>query len=108
MTQPKPVFAFEVWLPDAPWVVDAWPSIPYTAVRGRKLGPPQSSPEFLIGVGYRGIAAVRCGDRVTWKNGGGTIVGFGGGGAWLQVIADAGWRGYVHPAECAFLPPGNA
>lgn len=116
------VAAFDVWIPGAPWgdvretinaqsagaakvhywrrVTDAWPSIPYTAVRVRKVGPPQSSPEFLIGVGYRGIPSARCGDRVTWKNGGGVIVGFGGGGAWLEVLADEGWRGYVHPAEC--------
>lgn len=66
--------------------------------------PLAASPEFLIGVGYRGIPHVRCGDRVAWKNGGGVIVGFGGGGAWLQVLADEGWRGYVHPAECTFPP----
>ena len=116
------VFAFECWIPNAPWgdvretinaqssgaakahywrrVVDAWPDIPYTAVHVRKLGPPQSDAAFLIGVGYRGIPQARCGDRVTWKNGGGVIVGFGGGGAWLEVLTDEGWRGYVHPAEC--------
>ena len=116
------VFAFECWIPNAPWgdvrevvnarsagaakvhywrrVIDAWESIPYTAVRVRKVGPPQSSAEFLIGVGYRGIPHARCGDRISWKNGGGVIVGFGGGGAWLEVLADQGWRGYVHPAEC--------
>lgn len=116
------VYAFEVWIPNAPWgdvrqiinertlgqakvkywrdVADAWPSIPYTAVRGRRIGPPQSLPEFLLGVAYRGIPDVRCGDRVTWKNASGVIVGFGGGGAWLEVVADEGWRGYLHPAEC--------
>ncbi len=88
------ISAFECWVPNAPWgkdvrtvinaqshgkarmhywrhVTDAWPEIPFTAVRVRRLGAPQSSPEFLIGVGYRGIPHVRCGDRVTWKNGGG-------------------------------------
>lgn len=81
------VHAFEVWIPDAPWgdhrqvvnerslgrakvrywrhVREAWESIPFTAVRGRKIGRPQSSPEFLLGVAYRGIPNVRCGDRVT-------------------------------------------
>lgn len=116
------ISAFECWIPDAPWgdasqiinaqsrsaakvvywrhVVDAWPDIPYTAVRVRKLGSAQSDASFLIGVRYRGIPHARCGDRVTWKNGGGVIVGFGGGGAWLEVLSDEGWRGYVHPGEC--------
>jgi len=114
--------AFDVWIPDAPWgdvresinassagdakacywrrVREAWPSIPYTAVRARKVGPPKSSAEFLLGVAYRGIPHARCGDRVTWKTGAGVIVGFGGGGAWLEVQFDGGGRGYVHPAEC--------
>jgi hypothetical protein len=121
------VHAFEVWIPDAPWgdhrqivnertlgraksvywrhVHDAWEGIPFTAVRGRKIGGPQSSPEFMVGVGYRGIPNVRCGDRVTWKNGGGVVVDFGGGGAYLEIIADEGWRGYVHPSECQFPAP---
>jgi hypothetical protein len=82
----------------------AWPSIPFTAVRGRKVGTPHSSPEFMRGVEYRGIASVRCGDVVSWgKSGGGVIVGFGGGGAWLEVLSNDGWRGYVHPAECEFV-----
>jgi hypothetical protein len=124
------IAAFEVWIPGAPWgdvrqiinerslgrakavywrnVTDAWESIPFTAVRGRKVGAPESSSEFLIGVAYRGIPDVRCGDRVTWKHGGGVIVGFGGGGAWLQVISNEGWRGYVHPAECEFPPSADA
>jgi hypothetical protein len=123
------IYAFEVWIPDAPWgdhrkivnersagraksdywrdVRESWPSISFTAVRARKVGRPRSSPEFLIGVSYRGIPNVRCGDRVTWKGGteGGVVADFGGGGAWLEVIADAGWRGYVHPAECQFVEP---
>lgn len=116
------IYAFEVWIPGAPWgevtetvnaqsagaakvsywrdVQDAWPSIPYTAVRARKIGPPVSSAAFLLGVSYRGIPHVRCGDRVTWKNGAGVIVGFGGGGAWLEVVIDGGGRCYVHPGEC--------
>jgi hypothetical protein len=123
------IYAFEVWIPDAPWgdhrqvvnerslgrakarywrdVHDSWESIPFTAVRGRKIGPPQSSREFLIGVGYRGIPDARCGDRVTWNGGAGVIADFGGGGAYLEVIADAGWRGYVHPAECQFEHPAR-
>jgi hypothetical protein len=71
------IFAFECWIPNAPWgdvrevvnerslgrakaqywhrVRDAWPEMPFTAVRGRKVGAPRSSPEFLLGVQYRGI-----------------------------------------------------
>jgi hypothetical protein len=56
-------------------------------------------------VAYRGIPNVRCGNRVTWKNGSGVVVDFGGGGAYLEIIADEGWRGYVHPAECQFPAP---
>ena len=63
--EPLVVVAFECWIPNAPWgdvrqvindrslgrakgvywrrVTDAWPDIPYTAVRGRKVGAPQSS-----------------------------------------------------------------
>jgi len=119
----KEIFAFECWIPNAPWgdvretvnaaslgaakvtywrrVTDAWAEIPYTAVRVRKVGAPYSSPEFLLGVAYRGIPHARCGDRVSWgKTGRGVIVDFGGGGAWLQVLTDDAQRLYVHPAEC--------
>jgi hypothetical protein len=121
MTLPA-VFAFECSVSDAPWgehwqlinapsrgaakvhywrqVRDVWPDIPYTAVRCRKKGPAESDAAFKIGVAYRGIPDTRCGDGVSWRGGEGVVVGFGGGGAWLEVIQPNGMRGYVHPMEC--------
>jgi hypothetical protein len=127
---PINVFAWQCSVPNAPWcdrgethwhtvnaptrgaakayywrhVCDAWPDIAFTEIMCRKKGPPESDAAFLIGVRYRGIPDVRCGDCIGVPGGDAVVVGFGGGGAWLEVVNGNGLRGYVHPAECSFRP----
>ena len=56
-------------------LTDAWPDIPYTALRSRKVGAPVSSDRFISNAKYRGMPCVRCGDRVKVGVASGTIVG---------------------------------
>jgi hypothetical protein len=56
-------------------VVDAWPGIPYTALRCRKIGPPHTSKQFEANAKYRGLPDVRCGQRVRVGHACGVIVG---------------------------------
>jgi hypothetical protein len=56
-------------------VIDAWPEVPFTAMRCRKLGPPQTSERFVHNAQYRGLPDVKCGQRVMVGNASGVIVG---------------------------------
>lgn len=56
-------------------VTDAWPDVPFTAIRARKIGEAHTSPDFIRNAQYRGLPAVRCGQRVTVGNARGLIVG---------------------------------
>lgn len=88
---------------------DSWPSIPFTAIRCRKLGPPESSAGFLQTAAYRGHPDARCGDRVKVSGTLGTLVGVGT-GALFKVHFDADAPRYAgqqllcHPDEMVFLP----
>lgn len=90
-------------------VTDAWPSIPFTAMRCRKLGAPTSSDGFLRTAQYRGLPNLRCGDRVLVCGARGVIVGSNS-SANFDVLFDedaprfAGLRLNVHPSELEFLP----
>jgi len=81
---------------------DPWPDIPFTLLRCRKLGPPQTSPEFRRTAEYRGIPNSKCGDRVRVGEGVGYIVGHNS-SANFDVLFDkdspkyAGLRLNVHP-----------
>jgi hypothetical protein len=83
-------------------VHDAWPSIPYTAARVRKLGPPRSTERLCHCAEYRGVV-FRAGDRVRVGDAEGVIVD-GASGANFTVLFDAesrylGSRMPVHPSS---------
>lgn len=86
-------------------VSEPWPDIPYTAIRSRKVGAPQSNDMFLHVAELRGLPNVRCGDRVKAGDSEGVIVGCGG-GANFDVLFDSGeyaGRQYIiHPANLTF------
>lgn len=84
-------------------VLDAWPDVPFTAMRARKLGPPQTSMEFERNASYRGLPAIKCGQAVKVGEARGVIVGHND-SANLDVLFDedspryAGLKLNVHPA----------
>lgn len=126
------VSAFACRIPGAPWgdvesirnatsrgqakvdywrhVTDAWPDIPFTAVRARKIGPPHTSEQFKRNAAYRGMPEVECGRRVRVGDAEGTIIGHNS-SANFDVLFDADSR-YganvlnVHPAEVTIIPEG--
>ncbi len=89
-------------------VIDAWPDVPYVAMRCRKIGPPHTSSEFIRNANYRQIPQVRCGDRIMLGLAHGTVVGHNS-SANLDILFDddspqyAGLRLNVHPSECRFV-----
>ena len=120
------IFAFEVSVKGTDWtcivnartpgqakrhyhlaVIDAWPDIPYTTLRCRKLGAPHTSADFERNARYRGIENVRCGTPVRVGAAHGVVVGHND-SANLDVLFDAdspkfaNLRLNVHPAECVF------
>lgn len=126
---PPQVFAFACRTPGAPWgdgesirnatsrgqakveywrdVTDAWPDVPFTAVRARKIGPAHTSEQFKRNAAYRGMPDVRCGQRVRVGDAEGSIVGHNG-SANFDVLFDPDSR-YgaivlnVHPGEVTLL-----
>lgn len=56
-------------------VRDAWPDVPYTAMRCRKIGAPHTSERFKHNARYRGMPDVKCGQRVKVGEARGVIVG---------------------------------
>ena len=56
-------------------VRDAWPDVPYTAMRCRKIGAPHTSESFKRNARYREMPAVRCGQRVKVGEARGVIAG---------------------------------
>lgn len=86
---------------------DAWPDVPFTAMRARKIGAPVTSEAFARVARYRGLPHVRCGDRVRVGTDYGTIVGHND-SANFNVLFDAGSK-YgahvlnVHPHECVLV-----
>ncbi len=56
-------------------LIDAWPDIPFTDIRGRKVGHPTTDFRFRCTAQFRGIPGVQCGDRVLVGDDLGTIVG---------------------------------
>lgn len=83
-------------------VVDAWPDVPYTAMRCHKIGAPQTTEAFRRNAAYRGMPDVRCGQRVTVGEARGAIVGHNA-SANFDVLFDddspkyAGMKLNVHP-----------
>ena len=116
------VFAFEVSVVGTVWTTvvnertagrakseyfrglhEAWPSIPFTALRARKLGAPISSQEFRWCADRRGVDFV-CGQPVTVGSDTGVIVGHNA-SANFEVLFDAhaprfaNMRLSVHPHD---------
>lgn len=128
MTEERTVRAFEVSVKGTDWVrivnartpgqakrdyhrdvIDCWPDVPFTAMRCRVLGAPQTSRDFERNAAYRGIGSVRCGDAVRVGHAHGIVVGHNS-SANLDVLFDcdspkyANLRLSVHPSECDFGP----
>lgn len=56
-------------------VLDAFPDLPYTFIRCRKIGSPQTSREFIRNAEYRGLPDLKCGQRVKVGEDFGVVVG---------------------------------
>lgn len=85
-------------------VREPWPSIPFTAIRCRKVGAPHSSEQFIWNAQRRGMPNVRCGQRVAVGEARGVIVGHNS-SANFDVLFDEdsprcpNERLNVHPSE---------
>lgn len=83
---------------------ECWPDVPYTLMRCRKLGPPQSSRAFHRNAVYRGMPELKRGDRVVVGADTGTVVGHDA-SANMLVLFDGDSKKYpgltlsVHPGE---------
>ena len=83
-------------------VADAWPDVPYTAVRARKVGPAHSSEPFLHNAAYRGMPDIRCGEEVTVNGNDGMIAGHNSSANFDVLFTTGPWTGQtlnVHPSE---------
>lgn len=84
------------------------PDFPFTAIRVKKLGAPQTPESFLHTARYRGLPDARCGQRVRVGDATGVIVGSNS-SANFNVLFDtdspryAGLRLNVHPQEIVFI-----
>jgi hypothetical protein len=123
------VFAFEVSVKGTDWtkiinarsagkakheyyrsVVESWPDVPFTAMRARKYnsGRPYTSEAFERNANYRGLPAVKCGDRVRVADCCGVIVGHNS-SANFDVLFDddapryGGMRLNVHPQDVQLI-----
>jgi hypothetical protein len=89
-------------------VRESWPDIPYTAIRARKIGRPETTEAFIGNAIYRGLPDVRCGQRVRVGNSEGVIVGHNA-SANFDVLFDddapkyAGLVLNVHPDSCEMI-----
>lgn len=85
-------------------LLDCYPEVPFTALRCRMVGAPKSSREFVRCAAYRGLPAVRCGQKVKVGAATGVIVGHNA-SANFDVLFDeaspkyAGLRLNVHPSS---------
>lgn len=88
-------------------VIDAWPDVPFTAMRARKLGPAQTSAAFDHCAKSRGVD-LHCGQAVLVNGCRGVVVGHNS-SANFDVLFDsdspryAGLRLSVHPSELEVL-----
>lgn len=128
---PRAVFAWEVSVKGTDWtkivnartsgqakrdyhldVRDAWPDVPYTAMRCRKIGAPHTSERFKHNARYRGMPDVQCGQRVKVGEARGVIVGHND-SANFDVLFDddspkyAGLKLNCHPSGVELDGPNN-
>ena len=84
------------------------PNFPFTEIRVRKLGAPQTPESFMHTAKYRGLPDARCGQRVRVGDATGVIVGSNS-SANFRVLFDtdspkhAGLRLNVHPQGIVFV-----
>jgi hypothetical protein len=89
-------------------LTDAWPDVPFTKIRARKIGKPVTSERFRANARYRGMPDVECGQRVTVNGNAGTITGHNS-SANFEVIFDddaphyAGLKLNVHPQDVVLI-----
>ena len=88
-------------------VHESWESVPFTAVRVRRLGAPQDTDRLRHVARYRGVN-FRAGDRVNCGGALGYIVD-GDSGACFTVLFDEdspykGGRLVVHPSDIVSVP----
>lgn len=89
-------------------VTDPWPGVPFTAMRARKIGKPQSSEQFHLTATYRGFPTIHCGQRVMVGKGTGVIVGSNSAANFdilfdLDSLLFPGARLSVHPSEVVIV-----
>jgi hypothetical protein len=88
-------------------LLDAWPDIPWTALRCRKLGAPHTSERFIQNAAYRARGSAKCGSRVNVGGNTGTIVGHDCNCNFeVEFYADSKYKGArlsVHPSEMEIL-----
>ena len=79
-------------------VCDCWPDLPFTAIRGRSLGSPWTSPQLKNTAEYRGVPGLQAGDEVEVGGRAGWVVGSDASANFRVVFQDGG-QGSVHVSE---------
>lgn len=93
-------------------VIDAWPDVPFTAMRCRKIGAPKTSEQFSNCAIHRGLPGLKCGHRVKVGDARGVIVGHNS-SANFNVLFDADSPKYAgltlncHPDGIELIGPNQ-
>lgn len=101
---------YQEWLD----ITDSWPDVPITAMRARKVGPPEPDRDFQRVAEYRGLPDLHVGQRVRAEGGVGAVVGSTSSCNFAVLYDDdsprfGGQTLSVHPAYLEMLPatPGE-
>jgi hypothetical protein len=90
-------------------VIDAWPNVPFTAMRCRKIGEPHTSDRFKNCAAYRGLPELKCGQRVRVGDALGTVVDHNESANMLVLFdQDSKYKGArlsVHPSGLEVINP---
>lgn len=84
---------YDYWLD----LTDAWPDVPFTEIRCRKVGGPQTSANFVRNAQYRGRPDLKCGSRVVVGGKPGVIVGHNSSANFVVCFGDH--TGSAHPDD---------
>jgi len=87
-------------------VTDAWPDVPFTSIRCRKVGGPVTTPEFMRCAAGRGLPGLRCGDRVSVGESLGVVVSHNASACFNVEFTSGRYAGNtlsVHPDEMLVL-----
>jgi hypothetical protein len=85
-------------------VIDAWPDVPFTKMRARRVGAPHTSEQFKRNARYRGLPELTCGDCVRVGDAHGVIVDHDASANFVVLFDEdspkyAGSTLSVHPSE---------